>query len=134
MHYKGCSQKECTTLRRKSIGLFAHFSYEIVIFESLENCPNNMQTFFFHQLIGPIGKPSDEVMVIKFPVFLKIRAVKIGPFYFHLIKQVFFLHFQIWQVVKSESVKIFEPKLIETLFTSMQEVIDEKMRKFASFR
>ena len=31
-------------------------------------------------------------------------------------------------------VKIFEPKLVEKLFPSMQEVIDGKMRKFASFR
>jgi hypothetical protein len=31
-------------------------------------------------------------------------------------------------------VKIVEPKLIEKLFPLMQEVIDEKMRKLASFR
>ena len=31
-------------------------------------------------------------------------------------------------------VKIFEPKLIEKLFPSMQEVIDEIMRKLAFFR
>ena len=53
------------------------------------------------------------------------------PFLLH--KTDVFLHFQLWQVVKSVPVKIFEPKLFEKLFPSMQEVIDEKMRKLSCY-
>ena len=114
---------------------FASICSKMATFKRQENYPKDMQnSLSFHQLIDLIGEASEWVLVTKFPVVLKIRAVKVGPFHFYFIKQVLFLHFQLWLVVKSVPVKIFEPKLFEKLFPSMQEVIDEKMRKFTSFR
>ena len=80
-----------STLRRKNTDTFASVCSKMTIFKRPENYPNDMQnSLSFHQLIDHIGEASEWVLVTKFPVVLKIRAVKVRPFHFYFIKQVFF--------------------------------------------
>ena len=79
------------TLRRKNTDTFASVCSKMAIFKRPENYPKDMQnSLSFHLLIGHIGEASEWVLVTKFPVVLKIRAVKVRPFHFYFIKQVFF--------------------------------------------
>ena len=82
------------TLRRKNTDTFASVCSKIVIFKRPENYPKYTQnSWSFHQLIDHIGEASEWVLVTKFPLVLKIRAVKVVPFHFYFIKQVFFCIF-----------------------------------------
>ena len=82
------------TLRRKNTDTFASVCSKMAIFKRPENYPKDMQnSLSFHQLIDHIGEASEWVLVTKFPVVQKIRAVKVRPFHFYFIKQGFFCVF-----------------------------------------
>ena len=67
-----------STLRRKNTDTFASVCSKMAIFKRPENYLKDMQnSLSFHQLIDHIGEASEWVLVTKFPVVLKIRAVKV---------------------------------------------------------
>ena len=111
------------TVRRKKIGTFPSVCSKMAIFKRLENYPKDMQnSISFHQLIDHIGEASEWVLVTKFPVVLKIRAVKVRPFHFYFIKQVFFCIFNFdssyfqnhWKFCNQNSFRSF-PNMVNQL-------------------